>query len=294
MSLRTFRFLLEHPLSSKNKPKAFHRFLSWQIRSRLIGKPVAYEFVNKSRLLVYPGMTGATGNIYAGLHEFNDMAFVLHALRPEDLFVDVGANIGSYTVLAGAAVGATCVSVEPVPSTFRHLVENIDLNDLKNSVECLNIGLGKESSTLRFSADEDTMNHVVADLETCNNYTDVKVQSLDDVLGRRHPTVIKIDVEGWESNVIAGAQRVFSGKEPMAILIEFGLGDRYGFNEKALYQKILDFGFERATYRPFERSLTHFNTQQLSGGNMLFIRQLDYFKERVESSTTYKVLEIDI
>ena len=47
------------------------------------------------------GMTGATGNVYCGLHEFEDMALVLHALRPRDLFVDVGANVGSYTVLGG-------------------------------------------------------------------------------------------------------------------------------------------------------------------------------------------------
>ncbi len=248
MSLRTFRFLLEHPLSSKNKPKAFGRFLSWQIRSRLIGKPVAYRFVNKSRLLVYPGMTGATGNIYAGLHEFDDMAFVLHALRPEDLFVDVGANIGSYTVLAGAAVGANCVSIEPVPSTFRHLVENVDLNDLKNCAECLNIGLGKESSTLRNDKGLRNLERFQSNL---SERLPKRYLTLDDVLGRRHPTVIKIDVEGWESNVIAGAQRVFSGREPMAILIEFGLGERYGFDEKVLYRKVLDFGFERVTSGTF-------------------------------------------
>lgn len=51
-------------------------------------------------------MTGATGNIYVGLHEFEDMAFLLHVLRRTDLFVDVGANIGSYTILAGGAAGA--------------------------------------------------------------------------------------------------------------------------------------------------------------------------------------------
>ena len=45
-------------------------------------------------------MTGATGNIYCGLYEFLDMAFLLHFLRNGDLFGDIGSNIGSYTVLA--------------------------------------------------------------------------------------------------------------------------------------------------------------------------------------------------
>jgi len=44
----------------------------------------------------------------------NDMGFLLHFLRKDDLFLDVGANIGSYTVLAGGAVGAKSISFEPV------------------------------------------------------------------------------------------------------------------------------------------------------------------------------------
>ena len=175
MSLRTINFLLNHPLSSRNKPKAFQRFLSWQIKSRLTRKPSKYRFVNGSHLLVYPGMTGATGNVYAGLHEFYDMGFVLHALRKSDVFVDVGANVGSYTVIASAAVGAECISIEPVPSTFSHLLENVKLNSLEQKVDCLNIGVGEESGTLRFSADEDTKNHVIAASEVYKSTIDVDV-----------------------------------------------------------------------------------------------------------------------
>jgi hypothetical protein len=70
----------------------------------VLGEPVAMPYVNETRLLVKPGMAGATGNVYAGLHEYEDMAFVLHALRPSSRFVDVGANVGTYTVLAGGGV----------------------------------------------------------------------------------------------------------------------------------------------------------------------------------------------
>ena len=294
LSLRTLNFLLNHPLSSKNKFKAFLRFISWQLRSRLRGKPVAYSFVNQSQLLVYPGMTGATGNIYAGLHEFYDMGFVLHALKGEDLFVDIGANIGSYTVLAGSAIGSNCVSIEPVPSTFSHLLENVSLNNIKSKVECLNIGLGKDSGTLRFSADEDTKNHVVADSESCENYIEIEVKRLDDVMGDRTPTVIKIDVEGWEAHVIAGAKSILSKENPLAILMEFGLGERYGFDEQKLYQEILDCGFERASYSPFERTLSLSGETKLSGGNILFIKRIEYFQNRVKSAPKFKALGVSI
>ncbi|HEX9953226.1 MAG TPA: hypothetical protein VGB53_15755, partial [Rubricoccaceae bacterium] len=115
MSLATFAFLMHHPLAQRHRVRALGRWVGWQVRSRTLGTSIAIDFANDSQLWVAPGMTGATGNLYAGLHEFEDMAFVLHALRPTDLFVDVGANVGSYTVLAGAAIGARCESFEPVP-----------------------------------------------------------------------------------------------------------------------------------------------------------------------------------
>ena len=100
------RFIIDHPLSQGRILANLGRFACWQIGARLARGPVATRFVNSAQLLASPGMTGATGNVYVGLHEFTDMSFVLHFLRPNDLFVDVGANIGSYTILATAAVGA--------------------------------------------------------------------------------------------------------------------------------------------------------------------------------------------
>jgi hypothetical protein len=108
----TARFIIDHPLSRGRKLANLSRFARWQIAARVARGPVAVQFVNSAQLFAIPGMAGATGNVYVGLHEFADMSFVLHFLRPNDLFVDVGANIGSYTVLASAAVGANCVSFE--------------------------------------------------------------------------------------------------------------------------------------------------------------------------------------
>ncbi len=73
------------------------RYLKWQIGSRLLPGAVHVPFVNDTVLVVTPGMTGATLNIYTGLHEFEDCGFLLHLLRCSDLFVDIGANVGVYT-----------------------------------------------------------------------------------------------------------------------------------------------------------------------------------------------------
>jgi len=122
--------------------------------------PVAVNFVNKTKLLVAPGMTGATGNIYTGLHEFYDMAFALHLLRRDDVFVDVGANVGVYTVLA-SSVEAKSISIEPINDAFDQLMLNVHLNDICDWVDPRRIGVGSKKGTLKFTSALDTTNHVV-------------------------------------------------------------------------------------------------------------------------------------
>lgn len=216
MSLATFSFLTHHPLARRHRARALGRWVGWQGWSRTVGTPRVARFANGSRLWVAPGMTGATGNLYAGLHEFEDMAFVLHALRPSDLFVDVGANVGSYTVLAGAAIGARSVAFEPVPSTFAHLRRNVELNRMQARTTLHQAGVGREAGVLHFSADEDTTNHVVAE----GSGITVPVVRLDDLVQEDGPAVLKMDVEGWETEALAGAHQFLASASPRALVLE--------------------------------------------------------------------------
>ena len=76
-----------HPLAGKHRVRAYINFIWWQVGN--IFYPVAKRvaFTDKTYLVAKKGMTGATGNIYMGLHEFQDMGFLLHFLRKEDLFL---------------------------------------------------------------------------------------------------------------------------------------------------------------------------------------------------------------
>jgi FkbM family methyltransferase len=125
---------------------------------------------------------GLTGNIYTGLHEFPEMGFLLHFLRDDDLFVDIGANAGCYTILASSAVGAEGIAFEPVPSTYRRLVENMRLNRLEEKVKCINKGVGAKDERIGFTSDQDTTNHALASGEQCGNTVTVEVITLDAVL----------------------------------------------------------------------------------------------------------------
>lgn len=117
----TLKVIANHPLNKGRKIRSLIGFVKWQIGSRLVPGQIVYNWVNGTKVIVGPGETGFTGNIYCGLHEFPDMAYVLHVLASEDLFVDIGANVGSYTLLACGAKAAKGYCFEPVPATYQRL-----------------------------------------------------------------------------------------------------------------------------------------------------------------------------
>lgn len=136
--------------SEGRRSRNIARFLAWQLGSRLTDKPRVFELANGAKMLAKAGMTGATGNLYVGLHEFAEMAFLLHFLRPGDLFADVGANVGSYSVLAGAGVGADVIVFEP-GEAFRWLVRNLQLNELRKA-QARRTAVGAACGTVAFTA----------------------------------------------------------------------------------------------------------------------------------------------
>ena len=88
--LNYMRLILNHPLNRDARFAAMFRWLRWQFSSRILPCEMLWPFVNNACLTVRPGMTGATGNVNTGLHGFVDMAFLLHYLLNDDLFIDAG------------------------------------------------------------------------------------------------------------------------------------------------------------------------------------------------------------
>lgn len=289
--LKTLGLIVQHPLNRPRRTRALVNYARWQIGSRLLPGTAAVPYVGPTRLLAKPGMTGVTGNVYCGLHEFEEMGFVLHALRPGDLFLDVGANVGSYTVLAAGACGAAVVAVEPIPTTFRHLTDNVRLNAIEPLVELCNVGLGDRPGELEFSADLDTVNHVLSGEERLRGGgVTVPVATVDALLAGRSPTLVKIDVEGFETQVVAGAGTTLGSPGLLAVLMELnGSGTRYGFDEEALHRKVLAYGFEACAYAPLTRTLQPSARRGTVSGNILYVRDLAGLRARVASAPSYAV-----
>ena len=280
------KFVLEHPLNADGRLRALLRVLRWQTVSRIAPGAVALPFVDDTFLWCERGMTGATGNYYCGLHEPEEMAFVAHFLRPGDLFLDVGANVGSYTLLASSS-GAKVVAVEPVPSTFNHLQMNVLLNRFQSNVRLMNIGLADRVGELRFTNSLDTMNHVLADGELVPHVS-VPVDTVDNVVGFSPPTLIKIDVEGYETAVLAGATATLRNPNLQVVICETnGSGSRFGKSDQDISDVLLSCGLFACSYDPISRVIS---PKTISGLNTIFIRDVAAASVRTKESRQLRLV----
>ncbi|RZK39266.1 MAG: FkbM family methyltransferase [Pedobacter sp.] len=285
---RTFGFINQHPLAQKHLFMAYLKFITWQIRLLFKKDLQPVKFIGNTHFLAKKGLTGVTGNIYTGLHEFYDMGFLLHFLKPNDVFFDVGANVGSYTILASGVCGAKTFSFEPLPETFSILQKNVALNRLESLVRLENKGIGSQPGILKFSANEDTTNHVIAADETGASYIEVPVTDLNCYYPNDQPTLIKIDVEGFETEVLNGGEKILDDERLMAIIIELnGSGGRYGYSDHEIHLRLLAKNFKPYSYHPLERSLKELD--RYGNFNTIYIRDLKTVTAKVKAAKSFHV-----
>lgn len=142
-------------------------------------------------------------------------------------FLDIGSSIGLYPVSLGreiAARGGSILSVEPVPLNRERQLTNLRLNGLESLVTILPIGLGSAEGELRMRVDRAGADHNA--LITADGDLAVPIRRLDDVMAELsfpNVTLIKMDVEGYEPEVIAGGRETIRRTKP-AIFAEFHRG----------------------------------------------------------------------
>lgn len=285
--IRTLKFIVQHPLNQPQKLAAILRYFRWQIGRRILPGDVLYQWIDGSKLAIGRGDTSAAGCVYSGLIEFEDMAFVLHLTRDDDCFIDAGANVGVFTVLACAARGARGLAFEPGEEAFKRLSRNITLNNLSERVELFNVAVGNENGTVKFVTGKNATNHVAADSQESQARATITVpiRKLDSVIDSQHPTILKIDVEGFEAPAIAGASRILADPALNVIIVELrGHGNQYGYSESETFDTLLTLGFRAYMYEPFSRKLHEISSTNDATGNTLFIRNIERVKSRLTSA----------
>lgn len=279
------KFIVLHPLNRDGRLSAVLKFIRYQIATRLFKSKFLIDWVDETKFLVFRGETGLTGNLYCGLMEYEDMSFLLHYLKQDDTFYDIGANVGAYTILASGVIKAKTISFEPLPSTFDRLIDQIKINRIDHLVEAKNNGVGNKIDNLEFTNNLNCMNKVNIDPNN-SDVTKVDVITLDGCYVPTTNSFVKIDVEGYENFVLDGGTKFFSNKNVSALIIELnGSGKLFGVEDYDIHKTITSFGFQPISYDPFSRKVSSIETYD-KDGNTIYVKDIKDAQHRVGSSAS--------
>src|SRR5215831_453940 len=154
-------YIWTHPSNRGNRLRALGRATAWQVYKRLTGGYWDIPLAGNRTLRCHPNNTSASGVLYARLFDYDEMHFLLRYLRPEDNFLDVGANVGVYTILASAVVTRGEIhAFEPSTQTRLRFQENIRINGLTN-VHLHPVAIYDSFGRMRLANTKDSMNHLV-------------------------------------------------------------------------------------------------------------------------------------
>lgn len=185
-----------------------------------------------------------------GCYEPETSAMVREILKPGDTFIDVGANIGWFTVMASRRVGrqGRVIAFEPAPESFDYLRRNVQLNGCRNTI-LEQKALSNQRGKLELHLHETNKggHSILASTERPHS-VEVDALSLDEYLegvgGKL--TLVKIDTEGAEGIILHGMQKTLRSQPRMAIIMEYQPTSilRTGVNPTAMLCDLLGMGYE--------------------------------------------------
>ncbi len=261
-----------HPLTKTDPLKGLFRYLSFNLSQAIAVRPKVFKWIKGLKFYAEKGDAGLVGNIYYKLMDYEDSMFLMDHLKEKDLFVDVGANLGHYTMLASGVCKAKTIAMEPIESTIEKLKKNIKLNNLKDKVTILSYGVGDKNEVLNFTTNKTVMNSV--SLEESNDTIKIEVRTLNELLKDENPTFIKIDVEGYEYNVLKGANDILEKRSLKYLLVEFNnSGEKFSLQDDDVFNLILKYDFVPIRYRADAKQVDVIKSYNKDKFNTLFIRK---------------------
>jgi FkbM family methyltransferase len=168
---------------------------------------------------------------WLGTYESDKQQWLQRVLRPGDCFLDVGANVGYYSLLASRLVGRAgrVIAFEPLPRNLTFLKRHLRMNGARNTI-LWEAAVSDAEGTMRFAEGTNPSGGKLAE----NGRLQVRTVTLDSLWQRGlfpTPQVIKIDVEGAEAAVLRGAARLLAHARPVVLLAGHGWAQQHKCEE---------------------------------------------------------------
>ena len=207
------KFVWTHPANEGGRARALLRASEFQVRGRVLRQRTLAHLGKRSRVWADLHRTAASKVVYANPPDHPEMLIWRQVLRAGDLFLDVGANVGSYAIWAGE-VGADVIALEPAADTFALLMENLALNEYQ--IKAVQAAAGAACGTARFTSGRDSVNRFDP-----GGPVGARVVTIDSIVGDRTVAGMKVDVEGFEIDVLRGSEWALSEHRLKLIQLEW-------------------------------------------------------------------------
>jgi FkbM family methyltransferase len=245
MGLRQFansvRLILGN--SHISRDQALGRHMIWQSKKLLNLFPFE-QSISHSAIIASHRRCGVSALIYSqGLYDYNNMQLIQHLLKSGGTFVDIGGNIGSYALIASEQKLAKVHVFEPHPVTFRLLRQNIELNQRSN-VTLHNVALGSsEREVFLTDRSGSSINHIVPGIRQPTGTIAVPCHRMDKLCQTAEitPQIVKIDVEGFEYDVLLGFGDYLSSVQVLMIEMN-GLSDARSHGQQEIHSLLTSAG----------------------------------------------------
>ena len=163
-----------------------------------------------------------------GIWEKAGTNFVLNSIKKNDVVLDIGANIGYFTLLFAKQAGSNgkIYAFEPEPKNFQLLKKNLENNKYQN-VTCENVAVSNKNDEIELFLSEKSIGQhkIYPSTSVSNKSIKIKSIKIDDYILKNikdeQISFIKIDAEGSEYHIIEGMKSLLGSKIPLKIMLEF-------------------------------------------------------------------------
>lgn len=201
-----------------------------------------YEFINTIYQLFNRGLSPVTAEVHGHImyldnddsmglsitkeYEPLETQLLIDNIKTGDVVLDVGANIGYFTLLFAKLVGKNghVFAFEPDPYSYQLLIKNIRVNKYKN-ISAYQLGLSDENSILYLARDQfNNLDHRVLKSAQSDDTVEIEVKILDDfypTISNRNIDFVKMDIQGSEGWALEGMKNLISDSKGLSILTEY-------------------------------------------------------------------------
>lgn len=197
---------------------------------------VTAKMRDKTTMLVDLRTNTESSAFFSGEYDSDLIGVIRRLLNPDYYFLDIGANIGFYSVAIGAFIKSNessgrVIAFEPMNANLKRLLNNLKANNLDSFCQAYNIGLSNQSGDSEIILREDFLDgsetgncsiSINDEIDSGFDKEPIKLERLDkfwpEVIGEQKIDMIKMDIEGHEDFCLEGGQKVLKENRPTILM----------------------------------------------------------------------------